>query len=79
MNFYRKNPIKLAKKLKELQTYLDPTTNILSEPNKMQIQMVEGNKIFEETIKFLENLSPLEPLQWDNNLCLSAKRNMLMI
>ena len=76
MNFYRQNPLKLAQKLKTIQSYLDPKTNILSEPNKIQIQMVEGNKIFDETINYLENISPLEPLQWDKYLYSSAKEHV---
>ena len=76
MNECRKCPKKFAQKLKKIQTYLDQNTNILSEPNKIQLQMVEGNNVFYEAIKFLENLSPMEPLQWDNNLYLSAKEHV---
>ena len=76
MNECRKCPKKFAQKLKKIQTYLDQNTNILSEPNKKPLQMVEGNNVFYEAIKFLENLSPMKPLQWDNNLYLSAKEHV---
>ena len=72
LNSFRKNPRELAKKLELTKTFLDTDTNILSEPNKIQIQMVEGNSVFEEAIQYLKSLSPLPPLQWDNNLYLSA-------
>ena len=38
--------------------------------------MVEGNKVFKEAIDFLKNLSPLEPLHWDENLFKSAKEHV---
>ena len=72
MNNFRKNPKELAKKLELIRTYLDPESNILSEPNKIQIQMVEGDAVFKEAIQFLKSLPPLPPLQWDPNLCQSA-------
>lgn len=62
----------MAKKLELIRTYLDPDTNILSEPNKIQIQMVEGDNVFKEAIQFLKSLPPLKPLQWDENLTMSA-------
>jgi hypothetical protein len=66
----------LAKKLELIRTYLDPDTNILSEPNKIQIQMVEGDNVFKEAIQFLKSLPPLKPLQWDENLCRSAQEHV---
>ena len=72
MNNFRKNPKELAKKLELIRTYLDPESNILSEPNKIQIQMVEGDAVFKEAIQFLKSLPSLPPLQWDPNLCQSA-------
>ena len=72
INQFRKNPRELAKKLELLRTYLDPDTNILSEPNKIQIQMVEGDNVFKEAIQFLKSTPPLKPLQWDENLHQSA-------
>ena len=68
--------MELAKKLEKIRTYLDPETNILSEPDKMQLQMVEGNSVFDEAIQFLKKLSPLKPLQWDENLAKSAKEHV---
>ena len=76
INTYRKNPRELAKKLELIRTYLDPDTNILSEPNKIQIQMVEGDNVFKEAIQFLKSLPPLKPLQWDENLCRSAQEHV---
>ena len=71
-----KNPRELAKKLELVRTYLDPDTNILSEPNKIQIQMVEGDNVFKEAIQFLKSLPPLQPLQWDQNLARSAQEHV---
>ena len=76
INNFRKNPRELAKKLELIRTYLDPDTNILSEPNKIQIQMVEGDNVFKEAIQFLKSLPPLKPLQWDPNLARSAKEHV---
>ena len=59
-----------------MRTYLDPDTNILSEPNKIQIQMVEGDNVFKEAIQFLKSLPPLKPLQWDQNLARSAQEHV---
>jgi hypothetical protein len=66
----------LAKKLELIRTYLDPDSNILSEPNKIQIQMVEGDNVFKEAIQFLKSLPPLKPLQWDDNLARSAQEHV---
>ena len=38
--------------------------------------MVEGDKVFEESINFLKSLKPLEPLKWDENLAKSAKEHV---
>ena len=59
-----------------IRTFLDPDTNILSEPDKIQIQMVEGDNVFKEAIQFLKSLPPLKPLQWDENLCRSAQEHV---
>jgi len=66
----------LAKQLKLIRTYLDKETNILSEPNKIKIQMSEGDSVFEEAIRFLEDLPPLKEFQWDENLCRSAQEHV---
>ena len=76
MNNFRKNPKELAKKLELLRTYLDTETNILSEPDKIQIQMVEGDNVFKEAISFLKNLKPLQPFEWDQKLYSSAKEHV---
>ena len=34
--------------------------------------MVEGEDVFKEAIGFLTNLTPLQPLEWDENLAQSA-------
>ena len=73
INKFRANPRELARHLERLKKYLDKNTNILSEPDKIQIQMVEGENIFNEAINFLKNLRPLEPLQWDDCLAQSAQ------
>ena len=66
----------MAKKLELIRTYLDPESNILSEPNKIQIQMVEGDAVFKEAILFLKSLPSLPPLIWDENLCKSAQEHV---
>jgi len=76
LNNFRKNPKELAKKLELIRTYLDPDSNILSEPNKIQIQMVEGDAVFKEAIQFLKSLPPLPPLTWDQNLATSAQEHV---
>ena len=76
LNYYRQNPLEFEKKLEKIRTYLNPKTNILSEPDKIQIQMVEGNSVFDEAIQFLKTLSPLKPLQWDENLAKNAKEHV---
>ena len=76
INKFRKNPRELAKQLELIRTYLDPESNILSEPNKIQIQMVEGDNVFKEAIQFLKSLSPLKPLIWDENLTKSAQEHV---
>ena len=73
LNQFRQNPKLLAKHLEVIRTYLDRDTNVLSEPNKIQIQMVEGDIVFKEAISYLKTLSPVNPLEWDDNLAASAK------
>ncbi len=79
LNEYRKNPKMLAKHLEGLKKYIDPFTNVLNEPNKMQIQMVEGEAVFNEAIAFINRLSYLDPLILDENLCKSAMEHVLDI
>ena len=55
---------------------MDTSSNILSEPNKIQIQMVESEDVFNEAISFLNNLLPLKPLIWDDNLAQSANEHV---
>ena len=76
INKYRANPKELARHLERLKTYLDPSTNILSEPDKIQIQMVEGVDVFNEAINYLRALRPLEPLQWEDALAASAQEHV---
>ena len=76
INKYRANPKELARHLERLKKYLDTSTNILSEPDKIQIQMVEGEEVFNEAIQFLKNLRPLEPLQWEDALAASAQEHV---
>jgi hypothetical protein len=76
INKYRANPKELARHLERLKTYLDPSTNILSEPDKIQIQMVEGEEVFNEAINYLKNLRPLAPFQWEDALAQSAQEHV---
>ena len=76
INKYRANPRELARHLEKLKKYLDKNTNILSEPDKIQIQMVEGENVFNEAINFLKNLRPLQPLIWDDCLAQSAQEHV---
>ena len=76
LNQFRQNPKLLAKHLEAIRTYLDRDTNVLSEPNKIQIQMVEGDIVFKEAISYLKTLSPVNPLEWDDNLAASAKEHV---
>ena len=72
LNQFRQNPKQLAKKLELLRTYLDKNSKVLSEPGKIQIQMMEGDSAIKEAITFLKNLPSLDPLEWDDNLAASA-------
>ena len=76
INQFRMNPKQLAQHLEQLKQYLDIPTNILSEPNKVQIQMVERIEAFNDAISFLKSIKPLEPLTWDENLAKSAKEHV---
>ena len=76
INKYRANPRELARHLERLKKYLDTRTNILSEPDKIQIQMVEGVDVFNEAINYLRALRPLEPLQWEDALAASAQEHV---
>jgi hypothetical protein len=72
INQFRQSPKTLAKHLRKLKTNLNKENNILSEPGKMPIQMVEGEEVIDETILFLENQKSVPPLKWDDSLSLSA-------
>ena len=76
LNQFRSNPRKLAHHLEKIKKYLDKNTNILSEPNKIKIQMVEGEKVFNDAIKYLRNLPSLPPLEWDDVLAKSAQEHV---
>ena len=76
INKFRANPKELARHLELLKKYLDTSTNILSEPDKIQIQMVEGEEVFNEAINYLKSLRPLEPLQWEDALAASAQEHV---
>ncbi len=79
LNEYRKNPKLLAKHFENLKKYLDPFSNVLSEPNKVPVQMVEGETVFNESIAFLNRLPYLDPLILDENLCKSAMEHVMDI
>ena len=76
INKFRANPKELARHLERLKKYLDTSTNILSEPDKIQIQMVEGEDVFNEAINYLKNLRPLPPFQWEEALAQSAQEHV---
>ena len=76
INKFRANPRELARHLERIKKYLDIKTNILSEPDKIQIQMVEGEEVFNEAINYLKSLRPLEPLQWEEALAKSAQEHV---
>ena len=76
INKFLSNPRELARHLEKLKKYLDKNTNILSEPDKIQIQMVEGENVFNEAIQYLKNLSPLPPFEWDDCLAQSAQEHV---
>ena len=76
INKFRANPRDLARHLERLKKYLDISTNILSEPDKIQIQMVEGEEVFNEAINYLKNLRPLQPFQWEDALAQSAQEHV---
>lgn len=41
--------------------------------------MVEDISVFDDAIQFLEEIEPLEPLIWDDNLALSSLEHVLDI
>lgn len=75
LNDYRRNPKILAKHLENLKKYLDKN-NVLSEPGKIPMQMVEGEDVINEAIKFLSTIKPLSPLELDPYLCMSAQEHV---
>jgi len=79
LNEFRKNPRTLSKHLENLKKYLDRKTNVLSEPNKIQVQMVEGEAVFNEAINFLNSITHLDALILDDRLCRSAMEHVLDI
>ena len=76
INKFRANPRELARHLQQLKKYLDTNSNILSEPDKIQIQMVEGEEVFNEAINYLNNLRPMQPFQWEEALAQSAQEHV---
>lgn len=79
LNEFRKNPKGFARHLENLKKYLDRKTNVLSEPGKIQVQMVEGEAVFSEAIEFLNSLPNLKPLEWDENLATSSMYHVMDI
>ena len=70
---FHANPRQLAHHLKKLKKYLDKST---SEPGKVQFQMIEGEKVINEAIKYLKTLPPIPPLEWEDALTLSAQHHV---
>jgi hypothetical protein len=79
LNDFRRNPKLLVKHLEKLRSYLDVKTNVLSEPGKIQVQMVEGDLVFNEAINYLNSLPPLRPYDWEEALAMSAMEHVLDI
>lgn len=75
LNEYRRNPKIFAKHLDNLKKFLDKN-NVLSEPGKIPIQMVEGEEVINEAIKFLSSIKSLAPLELDPYLCMSAQEHV---
>ena len=76
LNQFRANPRQLAHHLEKLKKYLDKSTNVLSEPDKIQFQMIEGEKVIDEAVKYLKNLPPIPPLEWEDALAQSAQQHV---
>ena len=76
INRFRRNPRDLANHLERIKKYLDTSTNILSEPDKIQTQMVEGEEVCNEAINYLKKLRPLQPLIWEDALAQSAQEHV---
>ena len=76
INKFRANPRELARHLQQLKKYLDTNSKILREPDKIQIQMVEGEEVFNEAINYLNNLRPMQPFQWEEALAQSAQEHV---
>ena len=76
LNQFRANPRQLAHHLAKLKKYIDKSVNILSVPGKVQIQMIEGEKVIDEAIKYLRNLPPIPPLDWEDALTQSAQEHV---
>lgn len=79
LNDFRRNPKLLVRHLEKLKTYLDPKSNVLAEPGKIQVQMVEGEAVLNEAINFLNKLKPLKELIWDDSLYQAAMEHVLDI
>ena len=78
LNEFRKSPKILIKYIENLKKYID-NKNILSEPNKIPVQMVEGKDAVNEAIEYLQGIVPLPSLEWDDNLSLSALEHVMDI
>ena len=76
LNQFRANPRQLAHHLEKLKKYLDKSTNVVSEPGKVQFQMIEGEKVINEAIKYLKKLPPITPLEWEDALTQSAQQHV---
>lgn len=75
LNDFRKNPRLLSKHLEGLKKYIDKE-NILTEPGKIPIQMVEGISVINEAINYLNNIKYVNPFELDPYLCQSAQEHV---
>jgi len=68
INELRVNPFKMANKLTQMMSYINKRDNTLQLPNSQPLKLQEGIKGFEETITFLKETEPLDPLIWNEEI-----------
>jgi hypothetical protein len=68
INEVRTTPSKLANKITLMLSYINKRDNILREPNKPIVKLVEGMKAYEEAISYLKSFEPVEALNWEDSI-----------
>ena len=83
INLIRENPKKIANKLKEISKKIKKENNneyLLinrnNNNNKEKILLKKGKEIFDETINFLEKFSPVNKLDYNENLKIIFEEEM---